>query len=848
MADIISSDIYQISEMVLDLEKKFMDTKTEDVLMVGMYGYMASQFTKTMKNSVRMASEWGNENLLLKAKFDSTILSKAIELQIKSINAQPSIMNIMIGFVEKELLESMTNNQLIVSKNCIFKIGTFDFHLEHDLLIQTEKLNTGEYIYTARYIINEYSPNFTKISNPYLPAPIRLLQDNDNFIYIDCELIQTSVKFLNTSIISNNILENKTVDFDFDEQLASFEVTVLSNGETINLTPIYEGMPIENSLYCYYNYLDSDTIRIKFDQDSYNPFNGDNITIRVQSTKGNDGNFEYKLDTIITLDDETDSIDYNGLSCIIKTSDSTNGTDKKSIEELKNILPRESLAKGVIATETDIDTFFNNLNEDNKLIFKKKRHNQQERLYYAYFLAKDVNDNVIPTNTIDVDVFEEDFVVSNNKIVIQPNSRIVYDRKTKIGLIKNIEEDTDEFVYSTPLSTVINKKLLYMSHYLNVLDNTYKFNFSYINNNSFIQFISTRMKVERNFLIDNKFRITMSLTQNTNVNASLITKDENGVIIDSKIKPIIVLSPDSTHNYYAYGEIVSYENNIYQVQFTLDTNNTLNDKNQILLKDLYLGTDVEKSDIYIDINTKMSVYMYADLGINYGSNKMVPNLFDKYTLCNIYTTIEEVELFYNLSSIINTGVTVYKNEKDKIVYRIKGLPVVRKSYIQDINRCNSIVNSLYYRKVYIDEALEYIENGFEIDLKFYNTYGPSQIFNIGYDGLELLDSVNLSLQFIAKLKVGVELTIVELIKQDIKTYIEDINTISISIHMANLTSYIKEKYKTDLDFFDFTGINSYNALYKYIVKKNTDLIDQVPEFLCLNLLNDSVPDISIKTI
>jgi len=645
MSDIISSDIYAISEMVLDLEKKFITDATEDVLMVSTYGYMGSNFAKIMKNSVRMASEWGNECLLLKAKFDSTILSKAIELEIGSISATPSIMNIMIGFVENELISAMVNNQLIISRNCLLNIGDFEFHLDHDLLIQMEKLITGEYIYTARYIMNEFSPNFTKIDNPYLSSPLRLLQDNDNFIFINCDIIQTTLKFIDAPIISNNILENKTVDFDFDKQLASFEVMVMSNNEKINLKPIYEGMPIENTLYCFYNYLDSDTIRIKFDPDSYNPSNGDTIVIRVQSTTGDNGNLPFSLDVTVTLDDETDIVDYKGLSCLIKTSDATNGSNGKTMDELKSILPKESLSRGIIATEADIDTFFNNLNEDNKLIFKKKRHNQQERLYYAYFLAKDSNDNVIPTNTIDLEILEEDFIISNNKIIIDPNSRIVYNRNTKLGTIKNKEEATDEFIYTTPFSTVINNKLLYMSHYLNIVDNSYKFNYSYINNKSFIQFISTKMTIQRNFLIDSKYRITLSLTQNTNVDVSLIELDSNNNIISCKIKPVLVLSPDSTHNYYVYGEVIGYDSNTftYQVEFNIDSDNKMNESNQILLKNLHLGNGTTTTSIFMDIETKMSIYMYADLGLDYGSNNMVPDLYNSnYTLCNIYTTIDNV--------------------------------------------------------------------------------------------------------------------------------------------------------------------------------------------------------------
>jgi len=854
MSDIISSDIYNIAETILEIEKKFVTDSSEDILLLSSYGNMGLQFTKFFKNSVIMASEWGNENLLLKSKFDSTILEKAIEYQIKDINATPATMSIMIGFVESELLSAMTNDSLIISRNCLFEIGSYNFHFDHDLLIETLKISTNEYVYTARYIINEYSPNFTNTSNPYLPSPFRLTVNNDTFIFVKCDIVQTTINFSDTSIISNNILENKIVDFDYDDQLAGFEVLVTpSSGDAFYLTHVYEGMPVNDNLYCYYNYLDSNTIRIKFDTDSYNPSNGDMITIKTHTTNGSDGNFTYTIDVTNTLDDETDSIDYKGLSCLIKMiGDSVGGKDKKTTTELKAILPKEALARGIIATEADLDTYLNDLDSDNKLISKKKRHNQIERLYYTYFLAKDSNGNVVPTNTIDMKVYDIDFNTVNNKITIDANSRIVLNQISNYGYIQPNQKDSDNFVYSSPFTTIINKDLLSISYYLNVLNNSYTFNYDYINNNSSAQFVASKMKIIRNFLVDSKFRITLTMTQSSNAELSLITIDNNGKITASNIYPVLVMKSDSsTQNYYIYGNITSYDPSTYSytVEFVFDSDNTMNEDNQVLIKDLYLGKGTTKSNIYMDMEVDMSIYVYTNLGNNYGSNTIVPTYYnDGYTLSNIYTTEDKVNLYYNYSDIIDTGVTIAK-ENNKIVYILKSIPMIRRSYIQDEDRCNYLIDAINYRKYYLEEALETIESGFGIDFKFYNTYGPAQTFYIGYDGSTSLDKINLSLIFLAKLKTGVDASILDTIKTTIQLAIEDLNDIAVSLHMVNLCNTIMDTYNSSLDFFDFEGINNYSALYKYIIKKNnSNIIDQIPEFLCMNLSDDITPDITINTI
>ena len=46
----------------------------------------------------------------------------------------------------------------------------------------------------------------------------------------------------------------------------------------------------------------------------------------------------------------------------------------------------------------------------------------------------------------------------------------------------------------------------------------------------------------------------------------------------------------------------------------------------------------------------------------------------------------------------------------------------------------------------------------------------------------------------------------------------------------------------------YNGINNYNALYKYLQRIDSEKIDQIPEFLSINLDEDFNPDIEISLI
>lgn len=851
--EIISADTYNISDTINKLQKRFIDNVDSDTLMLGIFGYMNEINTNNLQNSIMMAAEWGNEILPIKAKFEKTILTNAITYNIKNINAIPSTMRVMIGFIEKELKSQMVNNKFVLSKECSFMVGDYEFHLDYDLIIASDEIAKEGTVYTCRYDIQRENP-LSDITSPYLDVPpIRMQQNNDTFIFITCNIRQISTEKIYKKIISNNILENKTVDFNINEDMASFDVIIINaDGSKVYLEPIYEGMPDSTKQFCYYNYLDSNTIRIKFYTDSYDPPLNSTIEIDVHSTKGKDGNIDYRDDCIQTLSAEDK--DYSNISVLIKPIEpAINGYDKKTIEQLKQMIPKEMLARGSIINTKDIQNFFNNIDAENRLMFFKQRDNQIERLYYAYLLAKDEDNNIIPTNTLDVMITEDLFSsTENDRFTIAPGTPIVYDG----GKYANVRSEVNtssksKFIYASPFIIVVNKQPLSVSYYLDIIDTNYTLKYDYINQDSFVQFIATTLNCKKVYVESNKYKITTKITQNVNVDKLLVETDENGNIIKCNLKPVLVFKTDNKNSYYIEGKVLSYDRTTfsYNVEFILDADSTLNGNNHMRIKDVFLsGTDT-KVNMYLPDSINTSLYIYAKFDKSYGNNDggMIPNMED-YTLCNRYSTIEGVHLFYNYSNIIKSTVTITGKDPQKgSTFNISGVPLVKRSYIQDGDRCINCAEYLQYRKAYIDKALETLENSFNIDMKFYNTYGPSKIFTIGYDGKKL-DKVNLTLKFAIKLKTGADDNILYHIKSSIKTYVENINTLVDSIHMNNLCTEIKNTYKTEIDFIEFIGINDYNALLQYIKKIDYDELNTVPEFLCLNLSDNITSDIQIKTV
>ena len=878
-------DIYSISETISEIQKKYIE-EDDGTMMLGIYGYLNEVNANTLQNAILVASEYGNEAIPIRSKFERTILTNAITYDIQDINAKPATMKVMIGFVKSSLDEYLDNNKYFtLDRYSDINIEDYTFHLDYDIIIRRHKLVNGNIIYAANYDIN-FNNTMSDIVNPYLASPIISNIQGDDYIFIICDIRQTSLEIVTNKVITNNILQSKTFDVEFENQLAKFNIFVEENGVKTELIPVYEGLPYDkDEYYCYYTYINSNIIRIKFDRQSYQPALNCEITVEVYTTLGSGGNFTY--DNLIMLPLTSTRFDYKNIKAIIKSmTSSVDGADKKTTKELQRIIPKRMLSRGGIINTKDLQNYFDMIDVNNRLVVYKKRDNQIERLYYAYLLAKDESGDIVPTNTIDINLNTENFdIVYKNRYILKPGREIYYD-KNRIGyydknMIPNIEhlQECDSgcgcivgerhpiFTYCSPFITIINKDPLSISYYLDLINRNYIFNYEYINQKSILQFISTGITLYKNYLYSDDYVFRMNLTINNNSSDSGLiefVKDEDGKDTKEidKINMVVVLAITSgTQKYYIKGEIISYNDDIsgFTCEFRVSTNNCIIDENnQIQITNLYRNGENSPAIFFINQKVNIAVYTYVDKNVSdvasdsgYSEDISIPSLKDGYVMTNKYIVKEDVYLFYNYSSTINSVCKVeHKNANSTLGesynFTMKSIPLIRHDYLSDSNRLDEFIEYLQYRKSYIDTAQDTMEDSFNVDLKFFNTYGPSKLFTIGRKGEEL-DRVNLTLEFGIKLSVISNTEVLLSIQDSIKEYIEDINNLD-SIHMSNLCSYIKQTYDSDIDFIEFEGINTFNANYQYIERNEPDILEDVPEFVNINLNTDMEPDIKFTII
>lgn len=881
MESILNTDIYDLVESVQDIEERYIDEEDPATLAVGIFGYMADIHATILQNSTITAGELGNELFPQRAKFERNVINHAIYQCIEDINAVPAQISAILGIFEKDLDDYMVSDKFVVDKEITFAIDNYPYHLPYDVIIKRTTLPNNEVGYSAQYDMSRKNP-LSQIVNPYLVAPFRQKYGNKDVIYIYVNLLQVEHRTITKNTITNNAVENKTVVFQFDDQLADFYVKVTEGDKETYLTPVFEGMGLEQGLsedFCYYSYADESHIKIRFDSLSYIPRINAKIDIILKTTKGAECNFEYfnEIYPIIS----SDTYKYKRLYTILNfTSKSAGGLDRKSVDELRKMLPKEALSRGSITCSQDLENYFNMMNTHlNRLILQKRVDNQFERSYFAYMLMKDDFGNVVPTNTFDVDLAFSDFDTHDNrKYVLKPGCYIQYtDIETNSAVvIKNNEENADKiaeleandrinFLYTCPFLLVVTGDPLHVSYYLN-LTNTYaQTDFTYVNENALIQYICSNVKWVREYNNNpNSYFLSFEFAQNMNLDYDLIVVDDNNRIELNRLKVFAVFYNDGKENVpYAYAEcqfatIPGDNDTTFYYKMEIKTEDILSDDNRIYVTGLKRAGSTEESKMLLSPHVGVKIYICTNFNDEYGVfgrydlDAIVPDL-DDYTVCNMYTVNGGLKLYENYSEIISSQVTDIEVEDiytTQVGFHIMRVPCIRRSYATIETNLANFIDNINYKKSYIDYALYILEDNFLIDFKFFNTYGPSRTYTLDRSGTELIDRVNLTLDFELKLLQNSDKNTKDYILKDIKDMIEDLNDIS-SLHIPNLITDITTKYRESIEYLEFKGFNGYGPGIQHIYRQDFNVltgqqdVNMIPEFLTVHTDLDMTPDVNI---
>ena len=857
------TDVYDCMEFINDIKKKYINLD-DDVLQMGIFGYLGEVHANILQNSAQTAAENSLEGLPTKAKYIRNLYQHAYSNGLY-VEAHPSVIQACLILPEDEILRYMSaDGTFTIDRECTISIADIPFHLDYDVVIKRSIIYDMGERYTAMYDTSIYNP-LSDIVDPYIQAIGKFTIDgNINVIMLNVILRQVKYEEIEQTIYSSNSIQNKVFSFEYNDNLATFVIHVKEGDESYDLTPVYDGLVSKNTdKFINYMYIGDNTIRCIFNRDSYQPRMNCKVYIRLYTTLGIEGNFTYNKTSQNSL--KSDRFGYSSIWMIVKPlTDASGGEDMKSVDELQMIIPKEQLARGTITNTKDLENFFNSINTSDLKLYFIKKLDSIRRIYYSYLAIK-YNGDIVPTNTIDISLDKSNFNdVQYSNYMLYPGNCIYYDGnigKIVTSQLSNDEAMTDYrnkgFLYFNPFFMMVNKNPFYVSYLINIINCYRQLNFNYINQNSPIQFIVDEIIWKREFFTDrNIYKLIVPMSINILGRSTLIYKyDRSGTnILNVNVEVIAVLKSSDGNTPYRYAKGVyneklskEYGTGVIVFEIDLETDDTFDSDMNIKIKNLYdIGT-TNKSDGYFNKTADIDLYvcpMIDDTVYSDSSNyrQIVPGTG---SICsNIYSIINGVPMYYNYSNVISTFINVYQTVDEQLQYVIKKVPVVQYDYIKDEEKLQSLLHHLDLMKNHIEYLLSIIEDGFGIDIKFFNTYGPAKFFKIS--DRVYLNNVCLKLKFKTKLKGSASENCIEDIKSYIKGYIEDFNNIG-DLHISNLISSVLKQFNEQIEYFEYNGVNDYGISVQHLYRTDFEYnITIVPEILSISMTDDNKINIEIE--
>lgn len=868
----ISTDIYGIVESISKVKQRYIDDEDETTLALGIFGFLTDTEAKKIQTSTIMTGRLGNEMFPLRANLTKNVLAHAIYNNIEDINAVPSHMVINIGIRTDDLDNYIFDNKFTFDAKSPIFIGDYEFHFDYDIVLvrsqvtSVKRADEPQYVYSAHYDMS--IPNrLSTIVDPYLRQPFTIKIGNDKYVIIQTMVRQVTIEETIDKVISESIIENKTYTFEFENQLADFDVIVTDNGKETRLTPLpYGSMTDGIDHYCWYLFITDNTIRITFDSKSYIPGLNSDIVVKAYTTLGKGGDFNYKKidDTSEGFFTEitSDTYNYSNINCfIVAGTDSTGGSNRKTKAELQKLIPKAALSRGSITTETDVANYFNLIDsEENRLVMQKKVDNQISRIWYGYFVLKDEDKNIIPTNTITLDlsiVNNTMNLAEDGRYVLPAGTIIQYNKDNGVGKVidESVVPDlySDEYFgenyyyYMTIYNIIVNPDPLYAAFYLTISNTDNFFMFDWVNENSILQFVATRCNFQRNLLMDQhiykfSFRMAQSITDDFEMyiretvehidplDGSIYTTEN----ITNNMKCILVLYKEETPYRWVEAKLTDFQENGYisSWEIELETDNGLDNDNNIKINNLHVArsaTDINYG--YFDPNTKAKLYILAKFSMEefgrYDLDSIAPG-FEGYTVTNIYEVDSGLNFYEEFTNVLDTKI-VPKDESNE-EFTVSGVPVAGLHYMTTEEYADFLVDAIVERKAYIDYCLKLLENSMGVDFKFFNTYGPSLTYSIGDRQETPINHVDLCLKFRVSLKSTSDIYTKDELIADIKAYIEDLFETG-DWHAPNMIAELTAKYSTRVNFIEFMNYNDFWLGVQHIIKKNIEDPHIVPEFL-----------------
>lgn len=588
---------------------------------VGVFGYVNEVMGNTTEDIFNAVAITRREFYPVTAQFTSSLYTMAALQNVEIPLTKPSTCRCILIIPQSEVIanssqmDDYNNGQFeCVIDDCL-KIfaGDLQFMLDYPIkIISKQNSANRQWSHTVHYDVSTKNTLASQIASGsgsrYISTKI-IKENGVNYLALFIDTIrQLEMVEKNEIVVKDTILDTVTMDIDFDGNLANFEVFYRqsSNTEEIQLDKYMINSAITGSNpYVQYEFINQNKIRLTFAYNAtWTPRINSEIIVRIYTSEGANGNFNQFTEDVV-CSSNSEKYPYNANMTIIgKISGSaTGGADQALTQEFRNKIVMAYSTNNTISTENDLQMYFNDISDDLngvRILFNKRRDDVFIRLFGAYSVYKDSDENIIPTNTLDIRFEKNDIFVdqSATQVTIPAGSVFQYDSlmiapigtayystqemdrevgtldnptqvipltdtigqiffindiyfvylndceisKSTVIPMKNDNELLDLMeamrqyggsaydsipFFTNPFMMIIHSNPNSCGYYLNSLEKVLPIEYTYINDNSLQQFITSSLEVHRNALSGNNFyRFRMLATPTSDESVDFYTEND----------------------------------------------------------------------------------------------------------------------------------------------------------------------------------------------------------------------------------------------------------------------------------------------------------------------------------
>jgi hypothetical protein len=834
----IGSTSYDFDARALELAKGFFNIEETNILKVGLLGYMTALMSDAVSTSVFHRNVLYREFFLNTARLPRSVYNSAKLNNFDIAFATPSNMRVNFALRKEEAIRYSEpqldgSRLLIIDRNQPFFAGAFQFMLPRSVRLTLTPAG-GSYAVTATYDTVGVEDSLPVPSNPYVRTWSQEVE-NEVWLFMELVVYQMERVVKTFSVYSEDISDNLIYLIDFPKQMSSFDVFYKHSRGTQLLPKYFNDLraPADTEKFCFYTFRDRGQLQVYFSATpgSFRPEFNSELTVAYYVTEGSKGVFDFTGDLQFKFD--TGKL-ARLQPKVTPLTGAVGGVDTKNLLEIKKSVIEYQLSRGSIINETDINLFFERVASQNsqngsRFLFLKKRDDVLRRLISCYALMRDFNRNIIPTNTFHLQTSLAQLTALNS--VIPSGSQVIYDKVSKLfRLMSNVEVPAaDDYVYSIPYMMIFrDTPFPRIAYYRNMMSEDIPAPFTFVNYKINNEFIISDVHLERNSSLVPEYKVSFSLTTN------MAAEEMQDVIVRGVLK-----KDGAPYGFFDFEKTQSDSN--YLCTATLYTDDTFNSGYRMALvgslSEVLSGTTIPRT--YVDEDMSIEIGLLHDGGIDFTRHGTFIDMTDveEYATMVVYETAPVVSLFKSMNVVSSN----FRVDPETGNVAIHSVPAIGYEYYSNLANYKDIYSLLDAFESMLRENKGSLENNTDMDLKFYNTWGPSKYFNSGTTDLFL------------KLKIKLRGLLTQRLDTEIRKFIVDtIEASNVSVQneqrrfsVSNLIRGLEQEFPL-IVYIEFDAVNGNAALQNVLATEDKpddmtaeQLINHVPEYLNVGMDRNS---------